>query len=74
MGSAMTFTVYRRDVDDRSRYVASCVYLDDAKTILDRWKAGMILDDEGRTILVRREFDEYLSSLPHDDDRGACGD
>lgn len=71
-GDLMTFTVYRRDNEDRSRYVASCVYLDDAKGILDRWRAGMILDDTGQTILVRMESDEEMQAILYDDDRGAC--
>lgn len=66
------FTVYRRDNEDRSRYVASCVYLDDAMTILVRWSGGMILDENGRTIVVRKEAGDDITLYPCDDDRGAC--
>lgn len=68
----MIFTVYRRDNEDRSRYVASCTYLDDAKTILDRWKAGFILDDKGCMIFIRKVNDENVQAIQYDDDRGAC--
>lgn len=66
------FTVYRRDNEDRSRYVASCVYLDDAITILGRWRGGMILDGNGRTIVIRKEAEDDITLFPCDEDRGAC--